>query len=62
MTDKYSKTVLTVIAICLSLIVVKEYNIFPTANAQSRSDISYCWDLAKINKITDRQWEIRTYC
>lgn len=34
-TDTYTKIVLTVIAICLSIIVLKEVNIFPVAYANA---------------------------
>ena len=34
-TDSYTKTILTVIALCLVYIVAKDVGVFPNANAQS---------------------------
>ena len=65
-TDLYIKFVLTIIAISLCIIAVKNLNVVPTVNAQSQSEmqaaISYCWDLATIRKQSEGQWQIRTYC
>ena len=38
-TDKYTKTVLTVIAVCLTLNVVKDFNIIPSVYATEKPDI-----------------------
>ena len=64
MKDKTLKILLGIIALNLTVQTVKEVGVFPTANAQSsfRADISYCWDLATINKQSETQWQIRTYC
>ena len=64
MKDKTLKILLGIIAINLTVQTVKEIGVFPTANAQSsfQNDISYCWDLATINKQSETQWQIRTYC
>jgi len=64
--DLYTKGILTIIAISLGIIAARDLNVAPTAYAQSRSDmqaaISYCWDLATIQRQTERQWQIHTYC
>jgi len=39
-TDFYTKSVLTIIAICLSLIVLKQYQLIPEAHAGNVSSIS----------------------
>ena len=64
MKDKTLKILLGIIALNLTVQTVKEVGVFPTANAQSsfQNDISYCWDLATINKQSETQWQIRTYC
>ena len=62
-TDMYTKGVLTVIALALLKIAFNDVSLIEPAMAQlSRSDISFCWDLATIDKVTDRQWQIHTYC
>jgi hypothetical protein len=38
-TDNYTKTVLTIIAICLSINVLKDFDIFPSAYANSSENI-----------------------
>ncbi|MEM0517060.1 MULTISPECIES: hypothetical protein [Aequorivita] len=35
-TDNYTKTVLTIIAICLTINVAKDFNVFPSAYANSK--------------------------
>jgi hypothetical protein len=61
--DIYTKVVLTVIAVALMKIAFVDMPIVNEAQAQlSRSDISYCWDLATIDKVSERQWQIHTYC
>jgi hypothetical protein len=66
MTDRYTKTVLTVIALCLIWLSVKDTRLESTISAQSQSEmqaaISYCWDLATIQRETDSRWKIHTYC
>ena len=66
MKDKSLKILLGIIAVNLTLQTIKDFVFFPTAEAQSRSDmqaaISYCWDLARIERQSDREWQIRTYC
>ena len=62
-TDIYTNTVLTVIAISLLVIASNNLPIISSAAAQlTRSDISYCWDLATIDKINENRWQIHTYC
>ena len=62
-TDTYTKVVLTAIAVFLCAIVVKDFVPVPKVYAEmSRSDISYCWDGATIQKVSDRKWKIKTYC
>ena len=61
--DTYTKVVLTVIAVFLGIIVVKDFHPIPKAFAQlDRSDISYCWDGATIVKVNSNKWKIKTYC
>jgi hypothetical protein len=40
-TDLYSKTILTIIAICLVIIVVKQVDIIPNAHAENSANIVY---------------------
>ena len=65
-TDLYIKFVLTIIAISLFIISVKNLNVVSTVNAQSQSEIraaiSFCSDLATIRKQSDTRWQIHTYC
>ena len=61
--DIFTKLVLTVIAISLLKIAFVDMPVLNEAKAElSRSDISYCWDLATIDKVNERQWQIHTYC
>jgi len=64
--DLYTKSVLTIIAISLSLIAFNQFKLIPEAHAQSLADmqtaISFCWDQATIRKQTETSWMIRTYC
>ena len=61
--DLYTKIVLTVIAGSLLIISTNQSSIIKSALAQlSRSDISYCWDGATVNRINDDKWKIKTYC
>lgn len=66
MTDRYTKTVLTVIALCLVWLSVKDTRLESTLSAQSESEmigaISYCWDRATIRRLTDSRWRIHTSC
>lgn len=66
MTDRYTKTVLTVIALCLVWLSVKDTRLESAVSAQSQSEmqaaISHCWDLATIRRETDSRWKIHTYC
>ena len=62
-TDIYTKTVLTIIAISLLVIAFNNSTFISPAFAQlSRNDISYCWDLATIDKVSETRWQIHTYC
>lgn len=65
-TDRYTKTVLTIIAACLVILVFKSTPLSTPVHAQSQGEmqgaISFCWDLAKIRKVTDSEWQIHTYC
>ena len=60
-TDTYIKVMLTVIAVFLGIIVVKDFDSVRTVYA-SQSDISYCWDGAFLIKVSDYKWKIKTYC
>lgn len=59
------KILLGIIAVNLTIQTVTGGGIFPKTEAQSRSDmqaaISYCWDLARLEKDGDG-YKIRTYC
>ena len=62
--DKYTKAVLTVIAVCLVLLTTKEVMIEPT-HAFSRSDLNYCLDGARIEGMVDSGYaylRLRTDC
>ena len=56
---------LGIIAVNLTIQTVKDVGIFPTVEAQSRSDmqraISYCWDRALL-EADGNGYIIRTYC
>jgi hypothetical protein len=61
--DIYTKVVLTVIAVALIKIAFVDIPIISEVKAElDRSDISYCWDLATIDKVSNNQWQIHTYC
>ena len=60
--DKYTKFILTLIMIFLFIIAIKDILPIKNAFASNKSDISYCWDGATINKVNDRKWKISTYC
>lgn len=54
--DTYTKTVLTIIAICLTINIVKEFDIIPSAYANDREKTSHIPDGYKIvpeNEIID---------
>ena len=34
----------------------------PPPLVRPTSDISYCWDLATIDKVSETRWQIHTYC
>ena len=53
------KILMGAIALGLFLNVFKD---FPPKAYASQSDISYCWDGATINRVSDSKWKIRTYC
>ncbi len=40
-TDLYTKTILTIIAICLVIIVVKQIDIIPNAHAENSANVVY---------------------
>ena len=62
-TDTYTKVMLTVIAVFLGIIVVKDFDPVRKAYAGAyASDISYCWDSATIIKVHEYKWKIKTYC
>ncbi|HIB48450.1 MAG TPA: hypothetical protein EYN07_03795 [Flavobacteriaceae bacterium] len=66
-TDNYTKVILTIIAICLTINVVKEINIFPKAHASETgisAEISNDYKLVPIsenNTIDVRIVDINTY-
>lgn len=62
-TDTYTKAVLTVIAGSLLVIALTNVPIISPAMAElNQSDVSYCWDGATIDKVSDTKWKISTYC
>ena len=65
MKDKIFMILLGIIAVNLTIQTVKDVGIFPTVEAQSRSDmqraISYCWDRARL-EADGNGYIIRTYC
>lgn len=64
-TDKYTKTVLTIIAICLTINVVKDFEVFPAAYANAPekiSEIPVGYKLIPANEPMDvRLVDINTY-
>jgi hypothetical protein len=64
-TDKYTKTILTIIAICLTINVVKDFEIFPAAYAnapEKASEIPVGYKLVPNNEVMDvRLVDINTY-
>ena len=60
--DKSIIKLLWVFAVVLLLNAVPKDALIPEAFAQSRSDISFCWNGATIDKRNESQWVIRTYC
>jgi len=40
-TDMYTKSILTIIALCLSIIVLKDINIIPKAHANTTTSVNY---------------------
>ena len=65
MTDKTLKILLGIIAVNLTFQTVKDVGLFPTAEAQSRSEmqaaISFCWDRGRL-EASGNDYIIRTYC
>ena len=65
MKDKTLKILLGIIAVNLTIQTVTGGWFFPKSEAQSQSEmqaaISFCWDLAKLEKDGDG-YKIRTYC
>ena len=62
--DKYTKAVLTVIAVCLVLLTTKEV-VIETTYAFSRSDLIFCLDGARIEGTVDSGYaylRLRTDC
>lgn len=62
--EQYTKTVLTVIAVCLVLLITKEV-VIETTHAFSRSDLNRCLDGARIDGyVLDgyADLELRTRC
>lgn len=63
-TDKYTKIVLTVIAICLTINVIKDFEIFPSAYASGKNEstIPTGYKLIPANEAIDvRLVDINTY-
>lgn len=64
-TDKYTKTILTIIAICLTINVIKDFEIFPSAYAnepEKISDIPVGYKVVPMNEVMDvRLVDINTY-
>ncbi len=63
-TDKYTKIILTVIAICLTMNVIKDFDIFPSAyaNEKNGSEIPNGYKLIPANEAIDvRLVDINTY-
>ncbi len=66
-TDNYTKVILTIIAICLTVNVVKEINFIPTANASEKMvtpEISTKYQLvpvSEMNTMDVRIVDINTY-
>lgn len=55
-TDKYTKTILTIIAICLTINVVKDFEVFPSAYASEKVEMK------PVNQVMDvRLVDINTY-
>ena len=62
-TDTYTKVVLTVIAVFLLIIVVRDINPVRKAYAEiDRNDIAFCWDGATILKVHEKKWKIKLDC
>lgn len=66
-TDTYTKVMLTIIAIFLGIIVVKDFDPVPKAYAgayerEMRNAMSLCWDQANIVRVTSDRLSIRLAC
>lgn len=64
-TDKYTKTILTIIAICLTINVIKDFEIIPSAYANEPEKISEIpggYKVVPMNEVMDvRLVDINTY-
>lgn len=64
-TDKYTKTILTIIAICLTINVIKDFEIIPTTYAnepEKISEIPQGYKVVPMNDVMDvRLVDINTY-
>ena len=64
-TDKYTKTILTIIAICLTINVIKDFEIIPSAYAnepEKISEIPTGYKVVHMNEVMDvRLVDINTY-
>ena len=64
-TDKYTKTILTIIAICLTINVIKDFEIIPSAYAnepEKISEIPAGYKVVPMNEVMDvRLVDINTY-
>lgn len=58
-TDKYTKVILTVIALCLTINVIKEFNIIPTAYASEVKDLKDIPEGYKMVPINSQVMDVR---